>query len=103
MGLMDTGGSSVKEIAIYAWIVTYRMYAFVNPSKGQQMKWAQESDYNGKYIRFDGTETLRFYALKDGLYSVASKSVNKVAYYHAGDLIVTANNNAADIWTVCKL
>ena len=76
MGLMYPGGSSVKEIAMYAWIVTYRMYAFVNPSKGQQMTWSQDSTYNGEYIRFDGARTLRFYALKDGLYSVASKSVN---------------------------
>ena len=103
MGLMNVGGTNVKEMAVYGWIVTYRMYCFFDPKTSTVTTWGQVETYDGEYIRFI-VSSLSFYALKPGLYSISHKETAPVIKYcNEGDLIGTANNKKADLWIVCKL
>lgn len=92
------GGGAPKEIAIYAWIVSYRMDCIFDFSQ-QKTQWAQGL-LTGEYIQIDTSHAV---ALKPGKYLCKNKYTSFVVECDAGETIWNFNNNAADFWVIIKL
>lgn len=92
-------GQSVKEVAAWTSINNY-IYVSLFQTKSLKFFYFGTSPFTGEYIRFD---SVGFYALKDGRYSITSGGSVSIVNAKAGDLLKDGMGAGTTLWYVCKL
>ena len=103
-GVMGTAprmpvGGGIKEIAAWTAINNY-IYVSLFQTKSLTFYYFGTSPFSGEYIRFD---SIGFYALKDGRYSITRGDDVRIVYAKAGDLLKNGLESGTTLWYVCKL